>query len=97
MEEWGLIGGLAALILILIIVARGLRLAFLARGTFRQLLAGGLAALLGLQSILIIGGVIKILPLTGVTLPFLSYGGSSLLINFICVGLLLKISEDPHE
>jgi len=97
MEEWGLIGGLASLLLILILVARGLRLAFLARGTFRQLLAGGLAALLGLQSVLIIGGVIKVLPLTGVTLPFLSYGGSSLLINFISIGLILKLSEDPHE
>ena len=94
MEEWGLLGGLATLILILTLVARGLRLAILARGNFRRLLAGGLAALLGLQSLLIIGGVIKVLPLTGVTLPFLSYGGSSLLINFIIVGLLLKLSND---
>ncbi len=94
MEEWGLLGGLAALALILILVMRGLRLAFLGHNTFRRLLAGGLAALLGLQTILIIGGVIKVLPLTGVTLPFLSYGGSSLLVNFISMGLLLKISED---
>jgi len=96
-EEWGLLGGIATLLLMLILVTRGLRLALLAPGNFRRLLAGGLAALLGLQTILIIGGVIKMLPLTGVTLPFLSYGGSSLLINFIIVGLLLKLSHDAYQ
>lgn len=94
MEEWGLLGGLAAVALLLILISRGLRLAHLAPGAFRRLLAGGLAALLGLQTLLIIGGVIKVLPLTGVTLPFLSYGGSSLLINFIIAGLLLKLSSE---
>lgn len=96
-EEWGLLGGLAILILILTLVTRGLRLAILARGNFRRLLASGLAALLGLQSILIMGGVIKALPLTGVTLPFLSYGGSSLLMNYIIVGFLLKLSDDADR
>jgi cell division protein FtsW (lipid II flippase) len=93
-EEWGLIGGLAALILLLILIARGLRMAYLARSAFRRLLAGGLATLLGLQTLLIVGGVIKVLPLTGVTLPFMSYGGSSLLVNFFIAGLLLKLSDD---
>lgn len=97
MEEWGLVGGLAALSLILILVSRGFRLALLARGSFRRLLAGGLAALVGMQSALIVGGVIRVLPLTGVTLPFLSYGGSSLLINFIIAGLLLKLSDDANQ
>ena len=95
-EEWGLIGGVAALALVAAIVLRGLRAAALARGNFRRLLAGGLAALVGLQSILIVGGVIKVLPLTGVTLPFLSYGGSSLLAHFIIIGLLLKLSDDAQ-
>jgi cell division protein FtsW (lipid II flippase) len=96
-EEWGLIGGAAALALLAVLVLRGFRAAALARGAFRRLLAGGLAALVGLQSILIIGGVIKVLPLTGVTLPFLSYGGSSLLIQFIIIGLLLKLSDDAQS
>jgi cell division protein FtsW (lipid II flippase) len=96
LEEWGLIGGLAALVLVAAIVLRGLRAAALAHGNFRRLLAGGLAALVGLQSILIVGGVIKVLPLTGVTLPFLSYGGSSLLAHFILIGLLLKLSDDAQ-
>jgi cell division protein FtsW (lipid II flippase) len=95
-EEWGLIGGVAAIALVAAIVLRGLRAAALARGNFRRLLAGGLATLVGLQSILIIGGVIKVLPLTGVTLPFLSYGGSSLLAHFIIIGLLLKLSDDAQ-
>lgn len=95
-EEWGLLGGVAAIALILLLVSRGLRLALISQGNFRRLLAGGLAALLGLQSILIVGGVIKVLPLTGVTLPFLSYGGSSLLINFIIAGLLLKLSDGAN-
>ena len=95
-EEWGLLGGVAAIALVAAIVLRGLRAAALARGHFRRLLAGGLAALVGLQSILIVGGVIKVLPLTGVTLPFLSYGGSSLLAHFIIIGLLLKLSDDAQ-
>ena len=96
LEEWGLLGGVAALALVAAIVLRGLRAAALARGHFRRLLAGGLATLVGLQSILIVGGVIKVLPLTGVTLPFLSYGGSSLLAHFIIIGLLLKLSDDAQ-
>jgi cell division protein FtsW (lipid II flippase) len=95
-EEWGLLGGLACLGLILVLVSRGLRLAILGQSSFRRLTAGGLAALLGLQSLLIVGGVLKVLPLTGVTLPFLSYGGSSLLVNFIIIGLLVKLSADAY-
>ncbi len=97
LEEWGLIGGLAAIMLVAVIMLRGLRAAALARSNFRRLLAGGLAVLVGLQAILIIGGVIKVLPLTGVTLPFLSYGGSSLLAHFIIIGLLLKLSADAES
>ncbi len=93
-EEWGALGALAVLALLAALVQRSLRIALRARGNFRPLLAGGLAALMALQSIFIIGGVSRALPLTGVTLPYLSYGGSSLLIQFVVAGLLLKLSHD---
>jgi cell division protein FtsW (lipid II flippase) len=91
-EEWGLLGALAVVGLTAGLVLRALRIAADAAGTFGQLLAGGLAALLGLQALLIMGGVSKLTPLTGVTLPFVSYGGSSLVANFLLVGLLLRLS-----
>jgi cell division protein FtsW (lipid II flippase) len=91
-EEWGLVGALGAVGLLAVLVLRGLRISADAAGTFGQLLAGGLAAVLGVQALLIMGGVIKLTPLTGVTLPFVSYGGSSLVSNFILVGLLLRLS-----
>jgi cell division protein FtsW (lipid II flippase) len=61
-------------------------------GAFRYLLAAGLAALIGLQALLIMGGVVRLIPLTGLTLPFVSYGGSSLVTNFCIIGLLLRLS-----
>jgi cell division protein FtsW (lipid II flippase) len=75
-------------------VSRGLTAALRAHSAFHQLLAAGLAALIGLQALLIVGGVIRVIPLTGVTLPFLSYGGSSLVVSFIMVGLLLRLSAE---
>jgi cell division protein FtsW (lipid II flippase) len=63
------------------------------RAPFRLLLAAGIGTLFGVQSLLIMGGVVKLVPLTGVTLPFVSYGGSSLLSSFIMVGLLLRLSD----
>ncbi|MBN2305766.1 MAG: FtsW/RodA/SpoVE family cell cycle protein [Anaerolineae bacterium] len=92
-EEWGLLGSLAVLVVLGTLVARGMRIAALARSTFRSLLAAGLSVLLGVQSLLILGGVLKLVPLTGITLPFVSYGGSSLLTNFVIVGLLLVLSD----
>jgi cell division protein FtsW (lipid II flippase) len=91
-EEWGLLGALAMVGLMAALVLRALRIAADAAGTFGQLLAGGLAAVLGVQALLILGGVSKLTPLTGVTLPFVSYGGSSLVANFLLVGLLLRLS-----
>lgn len=91
-EEWGLAGALAAVGLVAVLVLRGLRVAASATEPFGQLLAGGLSAVLGVQAFLIMGGVVKLTPLTGLTLPFLSYGGSSLVANFILVGLLLRLS-----
>ncbi len=94
-EEWGLIGGLAVIASFALIAMRGLRLAVQVQNrVFRAYLAAGLSVVLTAQSLLIMGGVLKIIPLTGVTLPFMSYGGSSLLISFIMIGLLLVISAD---
>jgi cell division protein FtsW (lipid II flippase) len=92
-EELGLLGGAAVLGLVAVIMARGLRIAILARDDFNAMLATGLAAGLVLQSLIIIGGNLKVVPLTGVTLPFVSYGGSSLLASFVIVGVLLSISH----
>jgi cell division protein FtsW (lipid II flippase) len=91
-EEVGLSGGLAVLGLFLVLAFRGLRIASLARDPFEGLLAVGLTSTLAIQALVIIGGNLRLMPLTGVTLPFMSYGGSSLLANFVIVGLLLRIS-----
>lgn len=96
-EELGLLGGVALLAVVAIVMARGLRIAVLARDDFSTMLATGLAAGLVLQSLIIIGGTLKVVPLTGITLPFVSYGGSSLLASFVIVGLLLSISHRSAE
>jgi cell division protein FtsW len=93
-EEWGLVGVSGVLIALGALVARGMRIAVRARQPFRSLLAAGLSLVIGVQSLLIMGGVLKLVPLTGVTLPFVSYGGSSLLTCFVIVGLLLVLSEE---
>ena len=94
-EEWGLLGALGVLACIAILVLRALHSAMenVERAPFRALLATGIGVALGVQSLLIMAGVLKIAPLTGVTLPFVSYGGSSLLSSFIMIGLLLRISD----
>ena len=96
-EETGLVGTLGLFALIGFFVTRGIRIAMRAPDNFRRILAAGLTAYIGAQSILIIGGNIRLLPLTGVTLPFVSYGGSSLLTSFIAVLILLLISSLPDE
>ncbi|HBY07666.1 MAG TPA: hypothetical protein DEH22_07745 [Chloroflexi bacterium] len=93
-EETGLIGGLGLLLLIGFFVHRGLRIAIWAENPFKQMLAAGLTAFISAQSILIIGGNLRLLPLTGVTLPFVSYGGSSLLVSLL-TGLLLLLMSAP--
>ncbi len=96
-EEWGLLGSITVIVCIAIFITRGLRIAALQQGRpFRTLLAVGLTTLIGLQSLMIMGGVLRVLPLTGVTLPYLSYGGSSLLMSFIMVGLLLRLSAQEN-
>jgi cell division protein FtsW (lipid II flippase) len=91
--ELGYIGGVGILLGFLLFVQRGFVIAANANDGFSKLLAGGLTATVGLQAILIIGGVIRLIPLTGVTLPFMSYGGSSVVTNFGLVALLLIISH----
>lgn len=92
-EETGLVGTLGLIAIIWLILARGLITALRAADSFRRYLAAGIVAYLGIQSLLIIGGNIRLLPLTGVTLPFVSYGGSSLLTSFTALFLLLVISN----
>ncbi len=96
-EEFGLLGVVAVLVLHALLAARGLRIAWQAERAFDQLLAAGLSALTAFQTLLIVGGTVRALPLTGVTLPFVSYGGSSLLVQFIAIGLLLAISSHPRD
>src|SRR5688572_8192706 len=96
-EETGLIGTLCLITLIWLILARGLMISLRAPDRFRRYLAAGVVAYLGVQSLLIIGGNIRLLPLTGVTLPFVSYGGSSLLTSFIALFLLINISNTEDD
>ena len=92
-EETGFVGALALLALYLVVVFRGMSIALRATTPFLQLLAAGLSFALAFQTLVIVGGNAKLIPLTGVTLPFLSYGGSSLVTNFVIVALLLRVSE----
>jgi cell division protein FtsW (lipid II flippase) len=92
-DELGLFGAAAVLITYLLFVARGFKTAVMARDSFSTLLAVGLSAVFALQVFVIVGGVTRVIPLTGVTLPFISYGGSSIVANFVLVALLLLVSD----
>lgn len=92
-EELGLMGATAILMAYMLIVGSGLRTALRTERTFEKLLAVGLTTIVGVQAFIIIGGVIKVVPLTGITLPFVSYGGSSLLANYILLALLIRVSD----
>jgi cell division protein FtsW (lipid II flippase) len=96
-EELGIVGVVAILAVYLVIVQRGLRIGVAAADDFRSLLAIGLALVVGIQAFIIAAGNLKVLPLTGVTLPFISYGGSSLVANGLVVGLLLALSDKGVE
>ncbi len=93
-EELGLIGSVGVLAAILLFVGSGFRVAVQADRPFPKLFAAGLITIIGVQTFVIIGGVTRVIPLTGVTLQFISYGGSSLLANFVILALLLRISDD---
>jgi cell division protein FtsW (lipid II flippase) len=92
-DELGLFGAVAVLITYLLFVARGFKVALLARDSFSTLLAVGLSAMFALQVFVIVGGVTRVIPLTGVTLPFISYGGSSIVANLVLLALLLLVSD----
>ncbi len=91
-EEFGLLGGIGVILLFFLLIYRGFKLALAVGDTFDKAVALGLSAMLAFQTFIILGGVIKLIPLTGITLPFISYGGSSLVTNFIALGILQAIS-----
>jgi len=92
-NEVGLFGACGVILIYLLIAARGFKIALLADDGFSKLLATGLTAVFAFQAFVIIGGVTRVIPLTGVTLPFISYGGSSIVANFVLLALLLLISD----
>ena len=92
-EELGLLGCTAVLAAFVLLIGAGLRTASRTQRPFEQLLATGLTLILGLQAFIIIGGVLRVVPLTGVALPFMSYGGSSLVANYVLLALLVRISD----
>ncbi len=93
-EEFGLAGLFAIIGIYLLIIYRGYRIAIEANDEFNQLLAAGLTSIFAIQTFIIVAGNMKLLPLTGIPLPFLSYGGSSIIANFIIIGILLRISHN---
>jgi cell division protein FtsW (lipid II flippase) len=92
-DELGLVGAAGLLLVYLLFVARGLKTAMLAKDSFSKLLATGLSFIVAMQVFVIVGGVTRVIPLTGVTLPFVAYGGSSVVMNFVLLALLLVISD----
>jgi peptidoglycan glycosyltransferase len=96
-EELGLFGTTAIIVAFLLMIGAGLRVAVRAEDSFDKLLATGLTTLLGVQAFIIMAGVTRLLPLTGVTLPFVSYGGSSLLGNYVLLALLVRVSDDTAK
>jgi len=96
-EELGFLGATAIIVCFLLIIGAGLRVATRARDEFGTLLATALTITIGFQAFIIIGGILRVLPLTGITLPFVSYGGSSLLANYILLALLLRISDESSS
>jgi len=100
-EEFGFLGACAVIILYFLLIYRGIKVALHAKDAMLILAALGITTMFGLQIFTIIGGVIKLIPLTGVTLPFMSYGGSSMVMSFISLGILngiwLKVKEDEEN
>lgn len=93
-EEMGVFMGIAIIMLFMILVYRGFKIAIRQSDMFLKVLAFGVSALFGVQSFVILGGVLNVIPLTGITLPFMAYGGTSILSSFIALGVLQVASED---
>jgi cell division protein FtsW (lipid II flippase) len=96
-QELGLIGAAALLLVFMVFVVRGMRVALQAQDGFSKLLAAGLTFGFALQTFIIVGGVLRVVPLTGITLPFVSYGGTSIVANFVLLALLLLVSNRANE
>lgn len=96
-EELGIFTGIAVVLLFFLLVYRGFKISMAARDTFAKSLALGITLMFGFQTFIIIGGVIKLIPLTGITLPFISYGGSSLTASYIALGILHAVSNNQFE
>ena len=96
-QELGLVGAAALLLVFMLFVARGMKIALQADDGFSKLLAAGLTFGFALQTFIIVGGVLRIIPLTGITLPFVSYGGSSVVANFLMLAGLLLVSHRANS
>jgi cell division protein FtsW (lipid II flippase) len=96
-QELGLVGAAGLLLVFMLVVARGFRVALAADDGFSKLLAAGLTFGFALQTFIIVGGVLRVIPLTGITLPFVSYGGSSVVSNFVLLALLLLVSDRANS
>ena len=92
--EMGLVGSVAIVVAFILLIGSGFRIAQAARSDFSRLLATGLTLIIGFQAFFIMAGVVRLLPFTGITLPFVAYGGSSLLSNFVLIALLLRVSDE---
>ncbi len=93
-NEMGLLGSTMVVVAFMLLAGTGLRIAQVARSEFAKLVATGLTVIIGFQAFFIIGGVVRLLPLTGITLPFVSYGGSALVANYVLIALLMRISDE---
>ena len=93
-EEFGMIFAVGLMIIYFLLFYRGIRIAFMTEEKFSQLLVVGISTMIACQTLVIIGGIFTIIPLTGITLPLISYGGSSVLSIFFSLGILQKISEE---
>ena len=96
-EEMGILSGIAVILLYFILFYRGAKIALNIKERFYKALSLGISVMFGVQTFIIIGGVIKLIPLTGITLPFISYGGSSLITSFILLGILQAMSKIQHH
>ena len=95
--EMGLLGTTAIVFAFVLLVGAGLRTAQAARSEFAQMVAAGLTVIIGFQALFIMAGIVRLLPLTGITLPFMAYGGSSLVANYVLIALLMRISDEGER
>jgi cell division protein FtsW (lipid II flippase) len=96
-DELGLLGTTGLIVAYVLLIGAGLRIALSHRSDFSKLLAAGLTVIIGLQAFIIMAGITRLLPLTGITLPFVAYGGSSLVANYILIGMLMRLSSEASS